>query len=250
MSVLRSQKIHSKSYLSRSGCGKAFFFFFVFCICTSPLLLLGTTQAGSWRAREGDGLLPASSGLDRKIPFVFLIMESCLISTIRDASASTLQIPCWQSVRVRSSASVPHYHCLFFKPEEKSCLQSKEQVNKRLHLSPADTNVTAGNAGSDSRRIIARAGGARGVALVWQSHGARSQEVKSWRSFLSKFGNVSSSPPALLIRPVNLNHGIVWILLACSEAGNMWRSCSKPNRYTVLMVTTLLFFKKKYLSHG
>lgn len=116
-----------------------------------------------------------------------------------------LQIPCWWSVRVRSSASVPHHHCLFFKPEEKSSLQSKEQVNKRLHLSPADTNMTAGNAGSDSRHVIARAGGAWGVAVVWWSHGAGSQEVKSWRSFLSAFGKVSSSPPTLLIGPVNLN---------------------------------------------
>lgn len=223
--------------------------FFAFCIRTSPLLLLGTTQAGSWRAREDDGLLPASTGLDRKIPFVFLIMESCLISTTRDASASILQIPRWQSARVHSSASVPHHHCLFFKPEEKSSLQSKEQVKKRPHLSPADTNVTAGNAGSDSRHIIARAGGTGGVAAVWRSHGARSQEVKSWRSFPSKFGKVSSSPPPLLIRPVNLNHEIVWILLACSESGNVGCSCSKPDHYTVLTLTPLLFLKK-ILSHG
>lgn len=221
--------------------------FFAFCMCTS-LLLLGTTQAGSWRAREDDGLPPASSGLDRKIPFVFLIMESCLISTTRDVLASILQILCWQTVHVHSSASMPHHHCLFFKPEEKSSLQSKEQVNKRLHLSPADTNVTAGNAGSDSRHIIARAGGARGVAAVWRSPRACSQEVKSWRSFPSEFGKVSSSPPALLIRLVNLNHEIVWILLACSEASSTWCFCSKPDHYMVLTVTSLLFFSH-FLSH-
>lgn len=95
MSVLWSQKIHSKSYLSRSGCGKTFF---VFCICTSPLLLLGTAQAGSCRAREDDSLLPASSGLDRKFLFVFLIMESCLIFATRDGSI--LQTPCWQCLCV------------------------------------------------------------------------------------------------------------------------------------------------------
>lgn len=97
MSLLWSQKIHSNSYLSRSGCGKTFF---VFCICTSPLLLLGTTQAGSWRTREGDSLLPASSGLDRKFLFVLFEVESCLIFATRDALASMLQTPCWQCLYV------------------------------------------------------------------------------------------------------------------------------------------------------
>lgn len=97
VSLLWSQKIHSKSYLSRSGCGKTFF---VFCICTSLLLLLGTTQAGSWRAREHDSLLPASRGLDRKFPFVFLIMESCLIFATRDALAGILQTLCQQCLYV------------------------------------------------------------------------------------------------------------------------------------------------------
>lgn len=97
MSLLWSQKIHSKSYLSRSGCGKTLF---VFCICTSPLLLLGTTQAGSWRAREDDSLLPAFSDLDRKFLFLFLIMESSLIFATGDALASILQTPCWQCLYV------------------------------------------------------------------------------------------------------------------------------------------------------
>lgn len=72
------------------------------------------------------------------------------------------------TVPICSPASVPHHHRLFFKAEKKSTLQSKEQVNKRIHLSPADTNMTVGNAGSDSRHVIARAGGVWGVALVWQ----------------------------------------------------------------------------------
>lgn len=248
MSVLRSQKILSKSYLSRSGCGKAFFF----CILHMHVTTFAPWYYSGWELKSQGRrrLAPRFQWTWEKNPFC--VLYNGVLSHLyhkRRFGQYILQIPCWQSVRVRSSASVPHHHCLFFKPEEKSRLQSKEQVNKRLHLSPADTNVTAGNAGSDSRHIIARAGGARGVAAVWRSHGARSQEVKSWRSFLSKFRKVSSSPPALLIRPVNLNHEIVWILLACSEAGRIWCSCTKPDRYTILTVTSLLLFFI-FLSHG
>lgn len=98
VSVLQSQKIHSKSYLSRSGCGKTF---------SSPhstyahhlFLLLSTRQAGSWRDRN-DGLLPASNDLIEKSLLCLFTIESCLILTTRDASASILQILCWQCVHI------------------------------------------------------------------------------------------------------------------------------------------------------
>lgn len=238
VAVLQSQKSHSQSYLSRMGCGETFFL----CSARAHYLFcsLVLTQAGSWRAREDDGLLPASSGPDRKNPFCVphngvlshLYHKRCFGHYI----TNTVLI-----VHVHNPASVPHHHWLFFKAKEKSSLQSKKQVNKRPHLSPADTNATAGDAGSDSKHIIARAGGAQGVDVAWQSHRTCSQKVKSWHSFPSKFGKVSSSPPAILISLVNPNNEIVWTLLVCSEAGSIWCSCLHPDHSTVLTVTLFGF---------